>query len=308
MKYTVFGFSQAKLIEFGLDVSDALLLRYFVDFQESGNMHEEKVNGKTYYWVNYKNIILDIPIIALKKDSIYRRFIKMTKLGILEHATIKCKGTYSYYKLGTNYINLIYSMNKDPSPLGYKSNLGDEINPDPLEYESQPGNEMNPYPLGYESQPDDEMNPYPLGDESQSLKDKNPEQSINLLKDSSTKDSSTKDPSTKDSSTKKHIHDDVVDYLNQKCGTSYKSTTQKTQKLINSRQKEGFTLEDFYKVIDNKAKDWLKKDMEQYLRPITLFGTNFESYLNQNNRREKENAGNEKNSGEITESEFGFTV
>lgn len=283
MKYTVFGFSQAKLIEFGLDVSDALLLRYFVDFQESGNMHEEKVNGKTYYWVNYKNIILDIPIIALKKDSIYRRFIKMTKLGILEHATIKCKGTYSYYKLGTNYINLIYSMNEDTSPLGYKSNLGDEINPYPLEYESQPG---------------DEMNPYPLGDESQSLKDKNPEQSINLLKD----------PSTKDSSTKKHIHGDVVDYLNQKCGTSYKSTTQKTQNLINARQKEGFTLEDFYKVIDNKAKDWLKKDMEQYLRPITLFGTNFESYLNQNNRREKEHASNEKNSGEITESEFGFTV
>ena len=35
-------------------------------------------------------------------------------------------------------------------------------------------------------------------------------------------------------------------------------------------------------VIDNKTKEWLNnKEMCQYLRPETLFGTKFESYLNQ---------------------------
>jgi len=73
----------------------------------------------------------------------------------------------------------------------------------------------------------------------------------------------------------------IISYLNTKVGTAYKSTSKETQRLIKLRFKSGFTLEDFYKVIDNKYNDWFKTDMEQYLRPMTLFGTKFESYLNQ---------------------------
>ena len=74
----------------------------------------------------------------------------------------------------------------------------------------------------------------------------------------------------------------IVDYLNEKCKTRYKSSTPETQKLINTRLNQGFTIEDFKKVIDNKVDDWLNsKDMSKFLRPQTLFGTKFESYLNQ---------------------------
>ena len=45
---------------------------------------------------------------------------------------------------------------------------------------------------------------------------------------------------------------------------------------------EGFTVDDFKKVIDNKSAEWGKDSkMSKYLRPETLFGTKFESYLNQ---------------------------
>ncbi len=74
---------------------------------------------------------------------------------------------------------------------------------------------------------------------------------------------------------------EIVSYLNQKNDTSYKSTSRKTQGLIKARFNEGFTLEDFYTVIDNKYNDWYKTDYIKYLRPETLFGTKFESYLNQ---------------------------
>ncbi|MEK4030840.1 conserved phage C-terminal domain-containing protein [Pseudobacillus sp. FSL P4-0506] len=75
---------------------------------------------------------------------------------------------------------------------------------------------------------------------------------------------------------------DIVDYLNEKAGTNFKSTTQKTQSLIKARFKEGFTLNDFKKVIDIKTAEWLNnKEMNRYLRPETLFGPKFESYLNQ---------------------------
>ena len=81
----------------------------------------------------------------------------------------------------------------------------------------------------------------------------------------------------------------IVDFLNSKADTNYKHTTGKTQSLIRARMNEGFTLEDFKQVISNKCNDWKGTDFEKYLRPETLFGTKFESYLNsktKNNNKE----------------------
>mgnify|MGYP002713584962 FL=1 len=74
---------------------------------------------------------------------------------------------------------------------------------------------------------------------------------------------------------------DVIDYLNQQTGKHYKSTTKKNQTVIRARTDEGFTLDDFKQVINNKVTEWKGTDMEKYLRPETLFGTKFEGYLNQ---------------------------
>lgn len=74
---------------------------------------------------------------------------------------------------------------------------------------------------------------------------------------------------------------DVIDYLNQQTGKHYKSTTKKNQTVIRARTDEGFTLDDFKQVINNKVAEWKGTDMEKYLRPETLFGTKFEGYLNQ---------------------------
>lgn len=74
---------------------------------------------------------------------------------------------------------------------------------------------------------------------------------------------------------------EIVDYLNQAAGTSYKPNTPKTVRSIKARMKEGFTVDDFKTVIDKKVSEWAKTDMQKYLRPETLFGTKFEGYLNQ---------------------------
>lgn len=80
----------------------------------------------------------------------------------------------------------------------------------------------------------------------------------------------------------------IVDYLNSKANTRYKSTTPKTQTLIKARIKEGFTIDDFKKAIDNKCNEWLGTEWEKYLRPETLFGNKFESYLNSKNFKPKD--------------------
>ncbi|HFI0682466.1 TPA: conserved phage C-terminal domain-containing protein [Streptococcus suis] len=73
----------------------------------------------------------------------------------------------------------------------------------------------------------------------------------------------------------------IVDYLNDKAGTSYRHTTRDTQDKIKARVKEGFEVNDFKKVIDNMVDEWGNdQKMKVYLRPATLFGPKFESYLN----------------------------
>ena len=75
---------------------------------------------------------------------------------------------------------------------------------------------------------------------------------------------------------------EIVDYLNQKTGKHFRKSIANTTRAINARIKEGFTVDDFKEVIDKKVIEWGKDErMKQYLRPQTLFGTKFESYLNQ---------------------------
>lgn len=74
---------------------------------------------------------------------------------------------------------------------------------------------------------------------------------------------------------------EVISYLNEKAGTKFKSDSSNTQRFIKARFSDGFTLEDFKKVIDTMCEKWKSNEkMKQYLRPQTLFGTKFESYLN----------------------------
>jgi uncharacterized phage protein (TIGR02220 family) len=77
---------------------------------------------------------------------------------------------------------------------------------------------------------------------------------------------------------------EIISYLNQKCSAKYRSTTPATKTLIRARWRQGFRLDDFKTVVDNKSAEWMGTDMAQYLRPETLFGNKFEGYLNQKAR------------------------
>ena len=92
-------------------------------------------------------------------------------------------------------------------------------------------------------------------------------------------------PNTKNKEKNNNIYSEVIKYLNEKANTNYRPSTKNTQGFISARLKEGFTVEDFKKVIDVKAKSWIGTDFEKYLRPATLFGAKFENYLNEANKK-----------------------
>ena len=127
-----------------------------------------------------------------------------------------------------------------------------------------------------------EKSPSKLGKKSENNSEKNP---------------TNKDTNIKKDINNKNIYSEAIDYLNEKAGTKYKSSSKNTTRHIQARLNEGYTLEDFKTVIDKKCSEWLNTDMEKYLCPDTLFGSKFEKYLNQkinatriNNKNTQNNA------------------
>ena len=74
----------------------------------------------------------------------------------------------------------------------------------------------------------------------------------------------------------------IIGTLNEACGCQFKADTQATRRHIKARWNEGWRFPDFEAVITSRHAEWAgDAKMCQFLRPETLFGTKFESYLQQ---------------------------
>jgi len=77
--------------------------------------------------------------------------------------------------------------------------------------------------------------------------------------------------------------DDIIEYLNKSTHKHFRLETEAYRKVIRARLKDGYTIDDFRKVIDSRVLLWGDSDrMSEYLRPQTLFtAAHFDSYLNE---------------------------
>lgn len=72
----------------------------------------------------------------------------------------------------------------------------------------------------------------------------------------------------------------VISYLNKKAFKNFKPTTKKTIGHFKYWLSKGYKEEDFIEVIDKMTECWLGNgNLENYLRPDTLFGNKFADYL-----------------------------
>lgn len=110
MKYTVEGFLQEKLVALGLDMADALILRWFVDFAGTGNMSQLVYNHRIYYFVKYAGIIRDLPVLGISSTKgIGKRFEKYIEKGLLVK-TVRRQGagTLLYFSPTRHLLELQY--------------------------------------------------------------------------------------------------------------------------------------------------------------------------------------------------------
>ena len=95
----------------------------------------------------------------------------------------------------------------------------------------------------------------------------------------------------------KGAYEEILNYLNEKTKRNFRNI-ETNRKHIRARFNESksspYTVEDFKRVIDNKCAEWLGDEkMQKYLRPETLFGRKFESYLNISSKEDNEKATNQ---------------
>ena len=243
MKYTIHGFSQQKAIELGLDDRDLMILRWFVDYKDTGKMVKKILDNDMYYWIKYEGIQEAFPIINWKKDTIYRRLKAMALKGVLKHKTVKEFGTYSFYAIGPNYLGLTdteYEM-----PIGNKSDRSDsnprvtEINP--IETESNPKETET-----------------------------NPEHNINLL-NSSIKDSSIKNIIEYFWKNRINLDADSIDLLSDQVKMHGEDTV---KKAVDAGTKNGTKVVS-YKYIEGILKNWsvngVPEDKEEKRKKIFDF-------------------------------------
>lgn len=75
--------------------------------------------------------------------------------------------------------------------------------------------------------------------------------------------------------------EEIIAYLNHKVNKKYNPKSKHVSKYVLARLKDGYSVDDFKRVIDVKCSKWKNTSMHDYLRPETLFSGKFETYLNE---------------------------
>jgi len=135
MRLSIFGYSQKKAVDMGLELDHLMILRWFVDWQKSGGMKTfEAKNGERYYWINAKKIISDLPLLGLSsRQSVYKRLKELVEKDVLKKKTDDKNWTF-YSINDSTYSKLCYGENTG----GNENSPPLLINQDPCKKFSQP--------------------------------------------------------------------------------------------------------------------------------------------------------------------------
>lgn len=133
MKYTL-NINQKIIIESGLklDLQDACIIDFLYAFSLSPKIEKKLLDNKVYCWFKYSHITENLPLLNMKKDSVYRRIKDMTVLGLMEpHPDNQILGK-SFFHLTDKLIGLYFKFDptdENPYPSVSKSVPPTDINP-----------------------------------------------------------------------------------------------------------------------------------------------------------------------------------
>lgn len=113
MQYTI-SINQKVIIDsgFGIDYKDAAILDVCMRYGHNSSCIKMEFSGKIYYWFDHGKIAKELPILSLKKDSVYRRMKKMCDAGLISQHPENEKMGKSFYSF-EDYTLGLYSEPSD---------------------------------------------------------------------------------------------------------------------------------------------------------------------------------------------------
>ncbi len=117
MDLNVLGFNQGKVIKIKnikiekrknaekeiiqtLEIEDLYLLNRLFNFRGSAKTANAIIDGKVFFWINYKTLLENMPILNMTKETLMNKFKKYVDMKLIERKQIYekdgIKGTYSY--------------------------------------------------------------------------------------------------------------------------------------------------------------------------------------------------------------------
>ena len=149
MKFSICGFSQAQIIKFNnshpkeaIDVFDLHIFQWFIDFTAipikkqtkegvltQKGMWRKIFDNEVYYWVNYKSIMEEFPMLGITSEkTIARKFEKYVSGGLMKR---------KIYGTGNGGSKVFYAFTEEFRKFKYDNNdSSQKINPYPLNTDS----------------------------------------------------------------------------------------------------------------------------------------------------------------------------
>lgn len=120
------------MVEQGLNVSDAGILRFIIDFYHTGKMKKTVVSGKEYVWVSYKYISENLPILfngpkpltlRTQKRKISESLTRLDSAGVIERLITKDdQGTFVFVRIVASMYERYLAGVTQKTVTGYSKN------------------------------------------------------------------------------------------------------------------------------------------------------------------------------------------
>lgn len=109
MRDSILGFSQEKLIQYDVDMTDVLLLDYIQKALSQPSMIKIFENKQPYVWLNHSKILEDLPILNIKESMLKKRLSKLISIELIVFVNVanSCgRGSRSYYTITNKFEEL----------------------------------------------------------------------------------------------------------------------------------------------------------------------------------------------------------
>lgn len=124
MRYAVLNVNQSAALRLGLDLTDIAIIDWLTSFSASGRMEHREQDGVNYFWVAYKKLCEDLPVLGIGERQAARRINALIDKGVFGALKIASKiGLKVYVRVMPDAYDKLYSADE---AMSHRSDMGTE--------------------------------------------------------------------------------------------------------------------------------------------------------------------------------------